>query len=197
MKKLITLLAACSALVAAQAGTATAGSTVSLDGTFFTDPGVWGAGSQAAPADLVDGVYQPEGHQWNLDSVWWNGNTQPSNNITINLAGTYAITDLSVQADDNDNYLLEYLGTDLAWHNAWAIPSVDSWGLITRSTILGAPIVTSELRFTATGGDGYYAVSEIEANGQRIGSVPEASSSFMLLAGALGLIGALRRRIRS
>jgi hypothetical protein len=53
------------------------------------------------------------------------------------------------------------------------------------------------LRFTATGGDGYYAVSEIEANGQRIGSVPEASSSFMLLAGALGLIGALRRRIRS
>ena len=197
MKKLITLLAACSALIAAHAGTATAGSTVSLNGTFFTDPGSWGAGTQAAPADLVDGVYQPEGHQWNLDSIWWNGITQPTNSITIALAGVYAITDFSVQADDNDSYLLEYFGTDLAWHNAWAIDPVYSWGLITRTTTLGAPIIASQLRFTATGGDGYYAVSEIEANGRKISSVPETTSSMMLLAGAFGMIGALRRRFRS
>ena len=196
MKKLVVLLAACSALVAVHAGTATAGSTVTLNGTFFTDPGGWGAGTQAAPADLVDGFPQPEGHQWNLDSIWWNGYTQPSNNIVINLAGLYAITDFSVQADDNDTYLLEYFGTDLAWHNAWAIPTAGSWGLTTRTDVLGAPIVASALRFTATGGDGYYAVSEIEANGRKISNVPETSSSLMLFAGSLGLIGALRRRIR-
>ena len=197
MNKLIVILAACAALVGAHAGTATSGSTVSLNGTFFTDSGGWGPGSQAAPADLVDGVYQPEQHQWNFDSIWWNGFTQPSNNIVLNLGGTFAINDLKVQADNNDTYLLEYLGTDLVWYNAWAIPSVDSWGLVTRSTTLGAPIVASQLRFTATGGDGYYAVSEIEANGRKISNVPDTASSLLLLTGALGLIGALRRRIRS
>ena len=94
---------------------------------------------KAAPsADLVDGVYQPESHQWNLDSIWWNGYTQPTNSITIALAGTYAITDFSVQADDNDTYLLEYFGTDLAWHNAWDISTAGSYGLTTRTDILGA-----------------------------------------------------------
>lgn len=195
MKKLVIILAACSALIAVRAGTVTAGSTVSLNGTFFTDPGAWGAGTQAAPADLVDGVYQPEGHQWNLDSIWWNGYTQPANSITIALAGTFLITDFSVQADDNDTYLLEYFGTDLAWHNAWAIPAVYSWGFVSRSTILGAPITATQLRFTATGGDGYYAVSEIEANGRKIESVPDSTSSLILLTGALGLVGTLRRRI--
>lgn len=196
MKKLIVIFAACSALIAAHAGTVTVGSTVSLNGTFFTDPGPWGTGSQAAPADLVDGVYQPEGHQWNLDSIWWNGYTQPINSVTIALAGLFAITDFSVQADDNDSYLLEYFGTDLAWHNAWSIPPVYTWGLVTRSTVLGAPIIASQLRFTATGGDGYYAVSEIEANGRKIADVPDSTSSLMLFAGALGFVGAVRRRIR-
>ena len=194
MKKLLIALVACAAIASVQAGTATAGATVTLNGTFFTNPGGWSTGANAAPADLVDGVYQPETHQWDFDSVWWNGVDQPSNNIVLDLAGTFVITDFKVQADDNDTYKLEYFGTDLAWHDAWDVPAIASFGLVTRDLTLGSTIEASALRFTATGGDGYYAVSEIEANGRKVSSVPETGTSLALLMGGLGLVAGLRRR---
>ena len=192
MKKTIAIiLCSLGLVVAAQADNVTLGSTVTLNGTFFTGGGVWGSGVPAAPADIVNGVYQPETQQWNINSVWWNGADNPANNIVVDLGGLFSITDLKVQADDNDTYRIEYFGTDSLWHNAWDIPAPGGYGLTTSSTTLGSAITTNELRLTATGGDGFYSVSQIEATGTR--SVPDATSTLTLFAGAVGLIGFVRR----
>ncbi len=81
-KLIITLVASFVFLAAARADNATAGANVMLNGTFFTDSGGWSASlTNAAASDLVNGVYQPTFHQWNFDSVWWNGFSNPANNI--------------------------------------------------------------------------------------------------------------------
>ena len=202
MKKTIAIvLCSLGLLAAARADNVTLGSTVTLNGTFFSNSAGWPLGTNAAPADLVNGVYQPEQQQWNFNSVWWNGNDGPSNNIVVDLGGLFSITDLKVQADDNDTYRLEYFGTDSLWHDAWDIPAPGGWGLttssqnlLTSSLTLNSAITATELRFTATGGDGLYAVSQIEATGTR--SVPEATSTLVLLGGVMSLL-AFVRRVRS
>lgn len=180
-------------LVAAHADTVTLGSTVTLNGTFFTGNDGWPLGTNAAPADLVNGVYQPISQQWNYNSVWWNGSLGPDNNIVISLGGLFDLTALKAQADDNDTYRIEYRGLDSLWYTAWDIGAPGGWGLQTRDTTLGSIITTDTLRFTATGGDGYYAVSQIEATGTKSRHVPETSSTLALLGGALGLIVCVRR----
>jgi hypothetical protein len=199
MRKLIvTLVTSFVILAAARAGTATSGASVTLNGTFFTDPGVWSTGTNAAPNDLVNGVYQPNGQQWDFDSVWWNGYSNPLNNIVIALAGSFLITDLKIQADDNDWYKVEYRGDDWMWHNAWDVSPPGGWGLQTSSTAV-SPFVANAFRLTASPGDGYYAISQFEANGQRMGdgkSVPEGGLTVALFGTALGLLGVVRRFIR-
>ncbi len=197
MKKLTTLLLCGLGLLAsAQASNITLGSAVALNGTFFTGNGGWSLGTNALPSDLVNGTFQPTAQQWNFNSVWWNGNDGPTNNIVVTLPGTFNITDFTVQADDNDTYELDYLGSDLLWHDAWDIPTFGNFGLQTRSVTLGSPITTNALRFTATGGDGLYAVSQIQANGSSL-LVPESAFTLSLIAGALGLLALAGRRRRA
>ena len=197
MKKTIAIiLCSLGLFAAARADNVTLGSSVTLNGTFFTGGGVWGSGVPAAPADIVNGVYQPEQQQWNINSVWWGIDDKAvGNNIVIDLGGLFNITDLKVQADDNDTYRIEYFGTDSLWHSAWDIPAPGGFGLTTSSIALGSAITTNELRFTATGGDGFYSVSQIEATGTS--TVPEATSTLAMFGGALGLLVFVRRRFQS
>ena len=167
------------------------GKAVTLFGTFGTDPGSWTSASPVPAATLTDGVFLNEGHQWDLDSVWWNGYTHPENDAQINLGGLYTINSFKVQADDNDTYRIQYRVGGGAWQTAWNIPAPGPWGLVTSTTTLGAPVLADSLRFTATGGDGYYAVSEIQAFG--VAAVPEPETYAMLLAG-LGFLGFVARR---
>jgi hypothetical protein len=196
-KTIVALLCALSALSVAQAAPNVAlGSSVALNGAFFTNSDGWPLGTNGTGPDLVNGIYQPENQQWNFNSVWWNGNDGPDNNIVITLPGEFDISGFKVQADDNDTYRIEYLGLDTLWHTAWDIPAPNGFGLTTSSTTLGSIITTTALRFTATGGDGLYAVSQIEADGVGItthGTVPETAGTFALFGGALGLIGLARR----
>lgn len=195
MKKLLVISACWAALLlSVKAASVTSGANVTLNGTFFTGNGGWSLGTNAAASDLVNGTYQPEGHQWNFDSVWWNGADHPTNNIVVSLSDWATITDFKVQADDNDTYRIEYWGMDSLWHVGWDIPAPGGWGLITSSTNLGSSITTNALRFTATGGDGFYAVSQIEANGRFLSTtVPENTATLALLGGSLGLIALMRR----
>jgi hypothetical protein len=201
-KTLIAALCSLGLLSAAHATNVVLGSTVHLHGTFFTDPTYWSTGTNGTPDDLVNGVFQPDGTQWDFNSTWWNGDDNPNNCIVIDLSCWAKIWCFTVQADDNDDYKLEYWGTDSAWHDAWDILAPQGWGLTTSSTFLDSPIITDKLRFTAVDGDGLYAVSQIEAKGKFLccdpcctpsGSAPDATSTVALLGGAIGLIGWVRK----
>ena len=161
------------------------GAAVTLNGTFGGDQGGWGNPPLAAASTLTDGVFTPEQQQWNVGSVYWNG-TQ--NAIDIKLSATYAITGFKAQADNNDTYRIEYRQGG-NWVTAWDVPTVSSWGLVTRETTLASAVTTNELRFTATGGDNFYSVSEIQA----LAPVPEPEEWAMMLLGA-GMVGFQARR---
>lgn len=156
-----------------------------------------GSASLAAQSSIVDGAFVPEGQTWNTGSWWWD--EDPSVNATplvttIHLNQLYTIDSFSVQADDNDSYRLEYWD-GAAWQLGWDIPTQPSFGLVTRNSgLLSSSITTDFLRFTATGGDNYYAVSEIQAFG--VAAVPEPST-YALMLGGLGMVGYLARRRRS
>lgn len=167
--------------------------------------GVLRAGSIWAPApplasqvSVVDNVLLAEGTQWNIGSWWWdqdpsvNGTYSQPMGISITLNGLYTIDRFVVQADDNDSYQLDYWdGAD--WQSAFSIGvSADGPGLRTRDSGFLGPITTNQLRFYATGGDNYYAVSEIQAFSARVPE-PGALALVMLALGAATLAG--RRKL--
>jgi len=143
----------------------------------------WANNPLAEFTTLIDEAYRPENELWNQNSIWWD--QDPSVNpsqpwITIDLDGTYAFNRFKVQADDNDSYLLEYWD-GAAWQTAFNVGAVYTYGLVTRDSGIIGTITTNKLRFTATGGDNYYAVSEIEGFAPE---VPEPASWALLLGGA-------------
>jgi hypothetical protein len=176
--------------------------TATIDVDVFGVEGVLRAGSPWVPGSTpsnagapVDGSFEPENQQWNNGSFWWD------EDLSINPAGplsyvvyfdaAYTVNRFVVQADDNDTYRLEWWD-GAAWQIAWDIAAVNTFGLTTRDSGALAPITTDRLRFTATGGDAYYAVSEIQAF-----AVPEPTTWALMIAG-FGLAGAaLRRRAAS
>jgi hypothetical protein len=177
--------------LAANATNVALNAAVTLNGTFFTDAGSWGSGVISPGSTIVNGSPPPDGTQWNLAGVWWNGYDYPSNNIVINLGGAYSITSFVIQADDNDLYHISYW-TGSAWQTAWDVPSPGGWGLTTSQYTLAAPIVTDQLMVTATPGDGYYSVSQVVANGS---PVPVPASMLLLAPGLVGVAG-IRRRFK-
>lgn len=170
-------------------------STDGVAGTLRAGSG-WEAGaSLASQKSVIDGTFRPEFTQWNAGSWWWDQDASVNPIalvITITLNQSYTIDSFVVQADDNDTYRLEYWN-GAAWQLAWDIPTQPSFGLVQRSSGLLAPITTNQLRFTATGGDNYYAVSEIQAFG--VAAIPEPETYALMLAG-LGLVGFMAKRRR-
>jgi hypothetical protein len=138
----------------------------------------------------------PEMTQWNNGSLWWDQDPSVNSSVattTIQLNQKYSLDSFVMQADDNDTYRIEYWN-GASWQTAWDVASVPSWGLVTRSSGTLAPIVTDKLRFFATGGDNYYAVSEIQAFG--VAAVPEPET-YALMLGGLALVSFVARRRRS
>jgi len=163
-----------------------------------------------APASsLVDGVYLEEGNYWAQNTVFWSpyiqGN-QGEQYITIDLLTPYTITGFSVQADDNDRYLLSYWDSSSSgWLPIWLVPSSYDdpsvgGGMRTRSETLGSSIVTSMLRFEGVYSEGqvfsdnWFAVSEIQAYGPSTSPVPEPATMLLLGSGLIGLAGYGRKK---
>ncbi len=188
-----TLIVVALTLMAASAGTCAPpnvaqGKTVTVSG----------AVSGAALSTAVDGIFLPENRQWQTGTVWWNGLTP---HLEIDLGGLFTISSMTVQADNNDTYVVKYLNGSGGWDVAWNVPyRYNGGGMSTRPNpgevfTLASPITTSKLWFAATGGDNMYSVSEIQAFGESP-AVPEVSSLALALCGlpSLTMLRRLRRR---
>ncbi len=159
---------------------------------------IWApAPTVAGMSTLVNNAFVPEGQQWNVDTLWWdqdpaaNGTYPEPMGVRIMLNGSYTLNRFVVQADDNDSYQLDYWDGS-AWQSAFSVGfSAGGPGMRTRdSGVLATAITTDPLLISATGGDDYYSVSEIQAFAA---PVPEPHG-LALAALGLGLTVAARRR---
>lgn len=185
-------------LAAATAGAqvnVAAGKAVTLLGTF----GVLRPGSPWAPAPapaaastITDGIYRPEGTTWTNATVWWDASVAGSetNSIVIDLGQVFHITGVSIQADNNDQYPIDFrVGAADPWINLGYATACCGAGMRTRSG--GVSLDASQFRLRAQAGDQYYAISEFQA----YSPVPEPAT-LALVGGGLAVVGVAARRRR-
>jgi len=155
----------------------------------------WGPGSTPSNVlTLVDGVFAPEHQQWNDGSFWWDETQTASPFQTyLQLDGSHSINRLVLQADNNEDYVIEYW-TGSAWQNVFTAAAIGGYGLTTRDSGVISAFTTDRFRFTAVNGDKYYAMSEFQAFAA---GVPEPASWAMMLGGFGVIGGAMRSRRRS
>lgn len=153
------------------------GKPVTLVGdAFFT--GGWGAGLVVLGSTVTDGVFLPRSTQWDQGAVWWDKTDGRQGAILIDLGSNCRITDVTIQADDNDAYVVRYLDRNGVWKVLWDVPNYDAYGAgmqtrpdptdDTARYALPHPVVASQLRITADtpqSVDLLYSVSEVQAFG--------------------------------
>lgn len=151
----------------------------------------WGSGSFAPPSSVVDGSFLANSTQWNLGTVFWSGAFN-ADRVVVSLPGLALVDSFTLQADNNDDYQVSYLGQDDEWHALVTISPHRSWGMDMGYASLTTPVQAKAFAISAVGGDGYYSVSEFQANG--VLAVPEPESYALMLGGLAVLVGLGKRR---
>ncbi len=169
--------------------------TISGAGFLLRAGSQWVPGTLFTERSIVDGNFLPQGTTWNIGSWWWDEHpsVNPSPVLTfIKLQTAFSFDRFVIQADDNDVYQIDYWNGS-TWLPAYTAAAIGPFGMQTRDSGLLAPITTDQLRIMASGGDGYYSFSEIQAFSTTVVPVPGALLLFATGAGVFG-VAARRRR---
>ena len=161
-------------------------------------PGLLRTGSIWAPApapvavaSLFDGVFLATGTTWDMGTFWWDelAFATAANPLSIEVTLTSAIEleRFVVQGDDNESYQVEWWN-GAVWQLAYNAAAVNTFGMETRDSGILSSVTTDRLRITATGGDAYYSLSEVQAF-----AVPLPSTLALISLGGLALLGTRRR----
>jgi hypothetical protein len=174
---------------------------VTLEGTFgvIRSPSSWPDASVhpvAAGSTITDGNFLGNGTEWQTGTVWWDA-TQPgstANDIIINLGADYLITHVAIEADNNDNYAIDFhnLVTD-SWQLLGTASAYNTNGLLTRAGNVG-PVVTDAFRLSGVNGDKYYSISEFQADGTPT-PLPAVLPAGLLLMGVVVAVRVRRGRL--
>ena len=175
----------------------TLGKPVSITGEVgvIVQPG-WPDATVVPPAPLqtlVDDVFFPNGTQWQTGTVWWD-ETHPgsaNNVVEIDLLGTYMISSLAIQFDNNDFYEIHVRNFAGVWSLFVTADPGCCFGLFSRGGPF-APFQATAFRIDARNGDLLYSLSEFQAIGE---AVPEPASVLLLGTGLTAFV-ARRRRAR-
>lgn len=147
-------------------------------------------------ATIVDGAFLPNNQQWTQGTYWWDEALNPQGppnvvTIEITLNSAHTVNRFVLQGDNNENYLIDWWDGS-AWQNAYSAPQFFTDGIETRDSGVIAAVTADRFRVSATGGDLYYSLSEVQAF-DAAGTVPEPGG-LALATLALGVMAVGRRR---
>ena len=155
-------------------------------------------GPLSSQLSLIDNAFLPAGTIWNQGTWWWDADPSVNNNPvvhTIALSTAVTVDRFVLQGDNNDAYQIDYWN-GASFVAAYTAAAVGGAGMRTRDSGLLAPITTNLLRITASGGDGYYSLSEIQAFSATVVPVPGALLLFATGAGVFGVFARRRRLVQ-
>lgn len=109
---------------------------------------------------VVDGSRASEGAPWNSPHAVV---IPPDGYLDIWPPSPVLVRSLRLQADNDDQYVVEALGEDGGWHPLGRVTPVRGAGLRTR-TMTFSPRVVRALRIRGAGGDGRYSIAEVHAS---------------------------------
>ncbi|MFI5309011.1 MAG: discoidin domain-containing protein, partial [Polyangiales bacterium] len=123
---------------------------------------VGGTGFQGVSRTTQDGQLATEGALWNSPAgVNWQG---AAPELVYDLHAPAELQYLVLQGDNNDNYTVEGSADGTGYRLLWtAEPDSTGPGLRTRFVVLPKRESARYLRVKASGGDGYYSLSELRA----------------------------------
>ncbi len=166
---------------------------------------MWGGG-MARLDSVTDGAFNPTGQQWNFDSVYWSGT---ESGVIVTLAHAAMVDRLVLEADNNDDYRIEFLDREHVWQSLTTVDiDQNPPGQNMYDGPLAAPVVAWGFRISARG-DNHYSIAEFQAFGAWAVDdgpvvlpvtpvvplpVPEPASYLMLTAGLALLALAGRRK---
>ena len=156
----------------------------------------WCPDATCPAADLStvnDGAYVASGTAWQQGTVWWDAHNplSTSNTMEIEFGGLFSVDFVSIQGDNNDQYVLDLRNAGGTWFSWVYANSCCSAGMFERSGNL-TPIEATAVRISARAGDGYYALSEVRLTGTAV--IPEPASLGLVALAFAGMLGVRRSR---